>query len=183
MLNICYMTIILSYYFLCVVHMMQSFVYEKRLWGNYNYSPDESFLTGNVEILALVLSNVYKITSAPDCPSFGSIWLSTVYHLLRYSTLSLVLLYPYMYSVDAAVKGGGWVEEIKKFLNMKIKKFSRNSGEICRISWSWIPRKFAEFWPIPHSKRTVCMKIKKFLNEIPCWRNSVSIVYLKSTLR
>jgi hypothetical protein len=53
--------------------MMQSFVYEKRLWGNYNYSPDESFLTGNVEILALVLSNVYKITSAPDCPSFGSI--------------------------------------------------------------------------------------------------------------
>jgi hypothetical protein len=39
-----------------------------------------------------------------------------------------------MYSVDAAVKGGGWVEEIKKFLIVKIKKFPRNSGEICRIS-------------------------------------------------
>jgi hypothetical protein len=97
--------------------------------GNYNYSPDESFLTGNEENPALVLSNVHKIKSAPDCHSFGSVGLSTVYHLLRYSTLSLVLFYPYMYSVDAAVKGGGWVEEIKKFPIVKIKKFPRNSGE------------------------------------------------------
>ncbi len=60
MFKICCMTIILSYYFLYAVHMMQSFVYEKMLWGNYNYSQDRRFLTGNEENPALVLSNVHK---------------------------------------------------------------------------------------------------------------------------
>jgi hypothetical protein len=46
---------------------------------------------------------------------------------LRY-TLPISPLPLYTHSVDGAVKGGGWVEEIKKFLNMKIKKFPRNSG-------------------------------------------------------
>jgi hypothetical protein len=33
MFKICYMTLILSYYFLYAVHMMQGFAYEKMLYG------------------------------------------------------------------------------------------------------------------------------------------------------
>jgi hypothetical protein len=79
-----------------------------------------------------------------------------------WDTLSLFLLYPYMYSVDGAVKGGGWVEEIKKFLNMKIKKFPRNSG-------GNLPNFHeAEFYVISRNSDQfriayVCMKIKQFL--------------------
>ncbi len=88
---------------------------------------------------------------------------------LRYSTLSLVLLYPYMYSVDGAVKGGGWVEEIKKFLNMKIKKFSRNSGEICRIFIKLnfhVTSRNSDQFRIAYVIRMYCMKVKKVLYEI-----------------
>jgi hypothetical protein len=62
------MLIILYYLFLCAVHMMQGFVYEKMLKGNYNYSQDKSFLNGNEENPALVLSNVHNRTSARDGP-------------------------------------------------------------------------------------------------------------------
>ncbi len=40
--------------------------------GNYNYSQDRSFLTGNEENPALGLSNVHNRTSARDGPMFGS---------------------------------------------------------------------------------------------------------------
>jgi hypothetical protein len=40
--------------------------------GNYNYSQGRSFLTGNEENPALVLSNVHNRTSARDGPMFGS---------------------------------------------------------------------------------------------------------------
>jgi hypothetical protein len=66
------MTIILYYLLLCVIHMKQGFVYEKMLKENYKYSPDRSFLTGNEENRALVLSKIHKRTSAPDGPSYGS---------------------------------------------------------------------------------------------------------------
>jgi hypothetical protein len=49
MFKIWYMLIILYYLLLCAVHMMQGFVYEKMLKGNYNYFHDRSFLTGNEE--------------------------------------------------------------------------------------------------------------------------------------
>jgi hypothetical protein len=65
-------TIILYYLLLCAVHMMQGFVYEKMLYGKYNYSQDRSFLTENEENPALVLSNVHNRTSARDGPMFGS---------------------------------------------------------------------------------------------------------------
>jgi hypothetical protein len=42
------------------------------LLGNYNYSQDRSFLKGNEENPALVLSNVHNRTSARDGPMFGS---------------------------------------------------------------------------------------------------------------
>jgi hypothetical protein len=47
MFKIWHMLIILYYLFLCAVHMMQGFVHEKMLKGNYNYSQDRSFLKGN----------------------------------------------------------------------------------------------------------------------------------------
>ncbi len=72
MFKIWYITIILPYLLLCAVHLMQGFVSEKRLLGNYNYSQDRSFLTGNGENPALVLSNVHNRTSARDGPVFGS---------------------------------------------------------------------------------------------------------------
>ena len=40
--------------------------------GSYNYSQGRSFLTGNEENPALVLSNVHNRTSARDGPMFGS---------------------------------------------------------------------------------------------------------------
>jgi hypothetical protein len=40
--------------------------------GNYNYSQGRSFLTGNEENPALVLSNVHNRTSARDGPMYGS---------------------------------------------------------------------------------------------------------------
>jgi hypothetical protein len=52
--------------------MMQGFVYEKMLLGNYKYSEDRSFLTGNEENPALVLSNVHNRISARDGPMFSS---------------------------------------------------------------------------------------------------------------
>jgi len=64
--------IILSYFLLCGVHMMQGFVYEKMLQGNQNYSQERSFLTGNEETPVLALSNVHNRTSARDGPMFGS---------------------------------------------------------------------------------------------------------------
>jgi hypothetical protein len=109
MFKICYMTIILSYYFLYAVHMMQSFVNEKMLWGNYNYSPDESFLTGNEEIPALILSNVHKRTSAPDCPSFCSIGLSMsggYKVLLEISSIMADQYRPRILSPNAVGEGG-----------------------------------------------------------------------------
>jgi hypothetical protein len=39
---------------------------------NYNYSQDRSFLKGNEENHALVLSNVHNRTSARDGSMFGS---------------------------------------------------------------------------------------------------------------
>ncbi len=60
--KIWYMTIILSYFLLCALHLMQGFVYEKMLQGNLNYSQDRSFLTENEENPALVLSNVHNRT-------------------------------------------------------------------------------------------------------------------------
>jgi hypothetical protein len=72
MFKIWYMLIILYYLFLCAVHMMQGFVYEKMLKGNYNYSQGRSILKGNEETPALVLSKVHNRTSARDGPMFGS---------------------------------------------------------------------------------------------------------------
>jgi hypothetical protein len=40
--------------------------------GNYNYSQDRSFLKGNEENPALVLSNVHNRTSARDGPMFSA---------------------------------------------------------------------------------------------------------------
>ncbi len=54
------MLIIMYYLILCAVHMMQGFIYEKMLKGDYNYSQDRSFLKGNEENPVLVLSNVHK---------------------------------------------------------------------------------------------------------------------------
>ncbi len=48
-----YIIIILSYFLLCAVHLMQCFIYEKMLQGNQKYSQDRSFLTGNEENPAL----------------------------------------------------------------------------------------------------------------------------------
>jgi hypothetical protein len=76
MFKVWYLSIILHYLLLCAVHTMQGFVYEKMLQGDYNYCQDRSFLKGNEENPALVLSNVTKRTSAPDGPSFSSIGLS-----------------------------------------------------------------------------------------------------------
>jgi hypothetical protein len=42
------------------------------LEGNYNYFQDRSFLKGNEENPALVLSNVHNRTSARDGPMFDS---------------------------------------------------------------------------------------------------------------
>jgi hypothetical protein len=53
--------------------------------GNYNCSHDIRFITGNEENPALVLSNVHKRTSAPDCASFGSIGLSMYTTFLKYT--------------------------------------------------------------------------------------------------
>ncbi len=64
-------TITLSYFLLCAVHLKQGFVSEKMLKGNQNYFQDRSFLTGNEENPALVLSNVHNRTSARDGPMFG----------------------------------------------------------------------------------------------------------------
>jgi hypothetical protein len=72
MFKIWYMTIILSYLLLSDVYLMQGFISEKMLLGNYNYSQGRSFLTGNEENPALVLSNVHNKTSARDGPMFGS---------------------------------------------------------------------------------------------------------------
>jgi hypothetical protein len=72
MFKIWYILIILYYLFLCAVHMMQGFVYEKMLKGNYNYSQCSSFLKGNEENPALVLSKGHNRTSARDGPMFGS---------------------------------------------------------------------------------------------------------------
>jgi hypothetical protein len=79
------MIIILSYFLLCAVHLMQGFIYEKMLQGNYKYSQDRSFLTGNEENPALELSNVHNRTSARDGPMFG-------YKGLSMYTTSLVQL-------------------------------------------------------------------------------------------
>jgi hypothetical protein len=67
MFKIWYMLIILYYLLLCAVHMMQGFIYG-MLKGIYNYSQDRSFLKGNEENPALVLSNVHNRTSARDGP-------------------------------------------------------------------------------------------------------------------
>ncbi len=79
--KIWYITIILFYFLLCAVHLIQGFVYEKMLQGNQNYSQGRSFLTGNKENPALVLSNVHNRTSARDGPMFGSKGPLHVYHL------------------------------------------------------------------------------------------------------
>jgi len=63
------MTIILSNLLLCAIHLMQGFVYEKRLQEN------RSFLTENP---ALVLSNGHKRTSARYCLMFGFISLASL---------------------------------------------------------------------------------------------------------
>jgi hypothetical protein len=52
--------------------MMQVFIYEKRLKGNYNYSQNRSFLKENEGNPALVFWNVHNRTSARDGPMFGS---------------------------------------------------------------------------------------------------------------
>ncbi len=74
--KIWYIIIILSYFLLCAVHLMQGFVYEKMLQRNQNYSQGRSFLTGNEENPAIVLSNVHNRTSARDGPMFGPMGLS-----------------------------------------------------------------------------------------------------------
>ncbi len=63
------------------------FDYEKMLQGNYNYSQDRSFLTGNEENPALLLSNVHNRTSARDGPMFG-------YKGPSMNTTSLILYNP-----------------------------------------------------------------------------------------
>ncbi len=68
--------IILYYFLLCEVHLMQGFIYEKVLQGNQNYSQDRSFLTVNEENPALILSNLHNRTSSRDGPIFGSKGLS-----------------------------------------------------------------------------------------------------------
>jgi hypothetical protein len=75
MFKIWYMTIILSNLLLCDVNLMQGFIYEKMLLRNYNYSQEQSFLTGNEENPALVLSNVHNRPSARDGPC-SALWAS-----------------------------------------------------------------------------------------------------------
>jgi hypothetical protein len=70
--NLLHVYYLVLFIFLHAVNVMQGFVYEKMLKGNYNYSQDRSFLKGNEENTALVLSNVLKRTSARDGPLFGS---------------------------------------------------------------------------------------------------------------
>jgi hypothetical protein len=74
--KIWYITIILYYFLLCAVHLIQGFINEKMLSEDYNYSQERSFLTGNEENPALVLSNVHKRTSARDGTMIGSMGLS-----------------------------------------------------------------------------------------------------------
>jgi hypothetical protein len=52
--------------------MMQGFIYEKMLKGNYNYSQGRNFLKQNEENPALVFSKVHNRTSARDGPMFRS---------------------------------------------------------------------------------------------------------------
>ncbi len=68
-----YMTIILSYLLLCAVHLMQGFLWEKRLLGNYNCSQDRSFLTGNEENPALVLL-MYTTEHQPEMVPCSALW-------------------------------------------------------------------------------------------------------------
>jgi hypothetical protein len=56
--------------------------------GNYNYSQGRSFLTGNEENPALLLSNVHNRTSARDGPMFGSMG-----HSMNTSSLMLLVLF------------------------------------------------------------------------------------------
>jgi hypothetical protein len=69
--------------------------------------------------------------------------------------------------VNGAVKGGGWVEEIKKFLNMKNKKFPRNSGENLPNFYE------AEFHVIPRNSDQSRSSIRMYEREIIFMRNSV----------
>jgi hypothetical protein len=73
MFKIWYMPIILYYLFICAVHMMQGFVYEKMLKGNYNYSQDRSFLKGNEENPALVIST-YTTEHQPEMVPCSALW-------------------------------------------------------------------------------------------------------------
>ncbi len=106
--KIWYIIIILSYFLLCAVHLMQGFIYQKMLQGNQNYSQDRSFLKGNEENPALELSNIHNRTSARDGPMFGYKGLSSVhvyhlpaqYRLVQYSKYSRFhwdLLGPHIY--------------------------------------------------------------------------------------
>jgi hypothetical protein len=72
MFKIWYMTIILPNLLFSAVHMMQVFVYEKMLRGTVITLRTEMSLSGNEKNPALLLSDVHKRTSTPDCPSFGS---------------------------------------------------------------------------------------------------------------
>ncbi len=101
-MSICYLPSIFVFLYMsnCVHHNVQNMVYdnylvyfsvlskwcrvfnEKMLWGNYNYSQDRSLLTGNEENPTLVLSNIYKRTSARDCLMFGFIGLFMFIHNL-----------------------------------------------------------------------------------------------------
>jgi hypothetical protein len=56
---------------LCCPHVAGFHLRENAV-GNYNYSKDRSFLKGNEENPALVLSNVHNRTSARAGPMFGS---------------------------------------------------------------------------------------------------------------
>ncbi len=63
--------------------------------GNYNYSQDRSFITGNEENPALGLSNVHNRTSARDGPMLRSMGPSMNTSSLLLVPFSAIILYKY----------------------------------------------------------------------------------------
>ncbi len=91
-------------FLLCAVHLMLGFIYEKMLQGNYNYSQDRSFLTGNEENPALLLSNVHNRTSARDGPMFGSMGLSMNTNSLLTPSIGKLLIHRDYLTIQMAMR-------------------------------------------------------------------------------
>jgi hypothetical protein len=95
MFKIRYMTMIAYYLLLCAVHI------RKCCGGTI-------ILPGKDENPALVLSNVHKRTSAPDCALFGSIGISMyTASLVEFRTHSYILLHWEAYNKGSFV--GHWL--------------------------------------------------------------------------